>query len=101
MTDREWIRRSGDSSSAAGSSSLDRAEIDEQHLILVVVDENAQLMAAPCEIGRIELTLENRVLQVIAKPAHRLVDLRQPALVADVVADEEGVPHIISYRLDG
>ena len=83
------------------ASSLDRAQIDEQHLVFVVVNEGTQLMAAPRQIGGIELTLENRVLQVIAKPAHRLVDLRQPALVADVVADEERVAHVRSYRLDG
>src|SRR5215211_635202 len=35
---------------------------------------------------------------MIAEPAHRLEDLRAAAVVADVVADDEGIAHDRSYR---
>jgi hypothetical protein len=73
------------------TASLHRAEIDEEHLILAVVDDLAEHMPAAHQIGWRELALEDRVLQMVAEVAHRLVDRLQAFVLADVVTDEVGV----------
>lgn len=72
---------------------LGRAEIDEEHLVFVVLDDVAQGVPAAGQIDGGELALEDRVLQVVAKVPHGLVDLAEPLVIADVVADEVGVSH--------
>jgi hypothetical protein len=75
------------------AASFGRAKIDEQHLVFIVLDDFAKRVAASGEIDRRELTLEDRVLQMVAEVAHGLKDLAQPLVIADIVADEEGIPH--------
>jgi hypothetical protein len=55
------------------AAAFGRPQIDEQHLVLLVMNDLAERVATWCQIRRRELTLEDRVLQVIAEPAHRLV----------------------------
>ena len=50
---------------------FDRAKIDELHLILAVVDDLAQRVAAADEVSGRELAFEDRVLQVVAEVARR------------------------------
>lgn len=73
-----WTSKCRNDSIAA---SFDGPKVDKQNLILAVVHDFAQQMAASRKIRARELTLEHRILQVIAKPAHRLVDLTQPQVV--------------------
>ena len=55
-------------------------------------------MTAAREIRLRELALEDGVLQVVAEPAHRLMDLRQPPVVADVIGHQIRVSHGLIYR---
>jgi hypothetical protein len=58
-----------------------------------VFDNLAQRVPAFGQIDRRELTLENRVLQMVAVIPHRLEDSAKPFVIANVVADQERVPH--------
>src|SRR6185312_438084 len=48
----------------AFAPSVARAQIDEQHLVLAVMDDLAQLLPAPHQVGRRHLALEDRKLQM-------------------------------------
>ncbi len=69
------------------------SQIDKQHLILLMMDDGAELSPKPHQIGGRELAFENRILQVVAVSAHGLEDLPQSLVVGDVVADEKGFTH--------
>jgi hypothetical protein len=68
-------------------------EMNEEHLIFIMLDDPAQLGPASREIPLRELAFENRVLEMVAESTHRLEDLAQPAIVGDVVTDQVGLPH--------
>lgn len=87
---RVGLAEGGDHALAAA---FGRAEVDEEDLIFVVLDDLAERMPALGEIDRGELALEDRVLQMVAEVAHGLEDLAEPLVVADVVADEKSVTH--------
>jgi len=72
---------------------LSWAEVNEKHLVFVVLDDLGERMPALGQIDRRELALEDRVLQVVAEIPHGLEDLAKPLVVADVVADKVGVSH--------
>ena len=59
-------------------------EINEQDPIFVVIDDLPRRVPAADDVARRELALEDRVLEVIAEPAHGFVDLGEAAVVADV-----------------
>ena len=69
------------------------AEVDEQHLVFVVLDDLTECVSALGQIDRRELALEDRVLRMVAKVSHGLEDLAEAFIVADVVADEKGISH--------
>jgi hypothetical protein len=71
--------------------------MDEQNLILVVVDDAGKFGAAPNQVPRGELALEYGVLQMITVPAHCLEDFAQPLVVADVVTNQIGLPHLLLF----
>jgi hypothetical protein len=75
------------------TASFGRAEINEEDLILIVVNDGAEVDFQPDEVGCGELALEDGVLKVVAVTAHGLKDLAQAFVIADVVADEEGFAH--------
>ena len=77
----------------AFAAALGRAEVDEQHLVFVVLDDLRERVAATSQVNRGELALEDRVLQMVAEVAHGFVDLAEALVIADVVADEESVAH--------
>lgn len=68
--------------------------MDEQNLILVMIDDAGEFGAAPNQVARGELALEYGVLQMITVAAHRLEDFAQPLVVADVVTNQKGLPHL-------
>jgi hypothetical protein len=69
--------------------------MDEKNLVFVVVDDAGKFRAAPNQVGRSELALEYGVLQMIAVTAHGLENLAKALVVADVVADEVGLAHLM------
>ncbi len=89
----DWRIRLAQRRDHALAASLGGAEVDEQHLVLVVLDEFGQRMSALGQIDWRELALEDRVLQVIAEVAHGPVDFAEAFVVADVVTDEKSVAH--------
>jgi hypothetical protein len=75
------------------AASFGWAEMDEQDLVFVVIDDAGKFRAAPDKVACRELALEHGVLQMIAEPAHGLEDLAEPLVVADIVTDEIRLPH--------
>ena len=67
--------------------------MDEQHLVLVMMNDLRQRRPATDQIGGGELTLEDGILQVIAKAAHGLEDLAESLVVADVVTNQVRLAH--------
>jgi hypothetical protein len=53
--------------------SVGRSEIDEQHLVLLVMNDLRERVTTAHQIGRRELTLEDRVLEMVTEPAHGLI----------------------------
>lgn len=80
-----WLAQSRNDSVSA---TLGRAKVDEQNLIVVVVNNFAQRLAAADHIRRRELTLEYRELEMVPEAAHELKDPPQPLIIRDVVADQ-------------
>jgi hypothetical protein len=58
-----------------------------------MVDDRRQCGSAPRKVGGRQLALEDGKLQMVAEPAHRLEDLAQALVIADVVADQVGESH--------
>ena len=75
------------------SAPFSRPEIDEQHLVFVVMNDFVQLRPQAHQIHARELALEDRELQVIPPGPHGLEDLSQALGISDVVADNVGVAH--------
>ena len=69
------------------AASLRRTEIDEQHLVFSMVDDLCQLPSAPRQVAARQLALEDRILEMVAEPAHGLKDSVEAIVVADVAAD--------------
>jgi hypothetical protein len=67
--------------------------VHEQHLILVVLNDAAQLGSAPKKVALRELALEHGVLKVIAESPHRLKDFAKTLIVGDVVTNQVGLAH--------
>ena len=77
------------------------AKVDEEDLVLAVVDDAAELLAAADEVAGGELALEDGELEVVAEAAHGLEDAAEALVVGDVVADEVGGAHFGNYRRGG
>jgi hypothetical protein len=69
------------------------AEVDEEHLIGGVIEDVAQLVPHFGEVGRRQLALENRELQMVAVIAASLEDLPQALVIRDVVTNQVSIPH--------
>jgi hypothetical protein len=83
----------------AVSPALGWAEIDKEHLVVLVIDDVRQFGAEADKIRRGELALEDGVLQMVAEAAHEPEDFAQALVIADVVANEIGIAHRFSLRL--
>jgi hypothetical protein len=59
-----------------------------------VFDDAGQFRATPDKVARGELALEHGVLQMIAVTPHGLEDLAKPLVVANVVTNKIGLPHV-------
>ncbi len=88
------LAESGDNAVAAAFGG---AEVDEEDLVFVVVDDGGEFGAEADEVSRGELALEDGVLQVVAVAAHGLEDFAQAFVVGNVVADEEGFAHGVLF----
>ncbi len=71
------------------------AEVDEDDLILIVVDDATEFDTEFDEIRGGELALEDGVLEVVAEAAHDFEDLTEAFVVRDVVGDEVGGAHCL------
>jgi hypothetical protein len=63
------------------------AEVDEEDLIVVVVDDFGEFGAAADEVGGREMALEDGELEVVAVAAHGFEDLAKTFVIGDVIAD--------------
>ena len=70
-----------------------RSQPNKNHLILFVVDDVFEGRLQVDLFALTQITLENRVLQMITKILARLEDLSQPFVVGDIVADQVGDSH--------
>lgn len=77
----------------AVAAALSRPKANEQHLVLLMVDDLRQHVPAPGQISGCELTLENGILKVVSKIPHGLEYLLQSLVVGDVVGDDVGRAH--------
>ncbi len=72
------------------------AEVDEEDLVFVVMDDAGEFGAAANEVAGGELAFEDGVLEVVAEAAHRFEDFAEAFVVGDVVADEVGLAHLVT-----
>jgi hypothetical protein len=78
-----------DAVAAAGGG----AEIDEEDLVLVVVNDLGEAGAAGGEVLGGELAFKDGELEVVSEIAQEFEDVAEAFGVGDVVADEVGEPH--------
>lgn len=64
--------------------------MDKQHLVLGVMDDPVERRFERRHVGRGQLALEDRVLNVIAELPAGLKNPAQAFIVGDVIADEIG-----------
>ena len=80
----------------AVTSSFGRTEVDEEHLVFLMVDNFTEGLFEFDFFARRQVTLENGVLQVIAKIFARLECKTEPLAFGNVIADEIGGAHGLS-----
>lgn len=88
-----------DGGDVSGGAGVGRAEVDEEDLVLVVVDDFGDFGAAAGEVAWGELALEDGVLEVVAEAAEGAEDFAEALVVGDVVGDEVGVAHGASFGI--
>lgn len=81
----------------ARAAAFDWADVDEEHLVFVVVDDAREVGAELNELTSVELALEDRELKVLTPTEHQLVDLAQAFRIANVVGDDEGLAGVAHY----
>jgi hypothetical protein len=64
-------------------------EVDEHHLVFIVMDKSTQEFSQLDEFPSIQLAQEHAVLNVISKILACLEDLRSPLVVGDVIRNHE------------
>jgi transposase len=74
-------------------STLLRADVDEEHLVLVVMDDAAEARAQLDELAVIELASEHRELKVVAVALQGFEHPAQPVGAAHVVRHNVGLAH--------
>lgn len=68
-------------------------QVDEKHLVFVMLDDLRKRVSTAGQVDRCELALEDRVLKVIAEIPHGLTDLAEAFIFANIVTDEIGISH--------
>src|SRR5690606_30917230 len=71
-----------------------RAEVDEQHLVLGMVDSGAQTGLELDDFAAVEFTDEHTVLYVVAEVEKSFVNPCATLVVADVIRDQ----HVVTVR---
>jgi hypothetical protein len=77
----------------AGCAAFDYADVDEEDLIFVVMDEAIDTRTQLDQLAMVQLTLKHGELKVLAPTKHVLVDFAEPLRVGDVVRDDVRVTH--------
>lgn len=72
-------------------ASVDRSNIDEEHLVLFVMDDRIERGTKLDQVPCIELAAKDRKLDVLSPTAHQSVDTAQAFRVRDVVAHHESL----------
>jgi hypothetical protein len=75
------------------ATAICRSEIDEKNLVEFMMNDVRQQRATLDQLGFVELTFEDAVLQMIAPIPHGLVNLAKSLIIANVVANEIGMSH--------
>lgn len=75
------------------TSPLRRTQLDKDHLIFIVIDDVIQSSFQFNLFRRIQVALENRILQMIAKISTGDKHLPQPLGIGDVVTNQVGSAH--------
>ena len=70
-----------------------RTQINEQDLIVCRVDDLFECGLQLQQIDRIQLALEDRVLEMIAPVSHRFEDFTQSLIIANVISHQIDLPH--------
>jgi hypothetical protein len=73
-----------------------RADVCEEHLVLVVVDDFGELGTKLDKLSGIELATEHRELQVVSVPAHKLEHLSQSFGIGDVIGHDKYLTHWVT-----
>ncbi len=68
------------------------AEIDDQHLVFGVVNDDGQVQPQLRELRRVELAEENGELHMVATSFEVVEDFGPPIIVGDVVGDDVMTP---------
>ncbi len=79
---------------AACSSAVDRAEVEHEDLIFVVIDQGVKRGDHRDSFTIREIAPEHGVLDVVAMPAERGEDPVPTVVIADVISDHVSVPHV-------
>jgi len=66
-----------------------RAQINQQHLVVAIVNGGGEVGAKQRELPWIELAEEDGELSMIAASFEKIEDLTAPLIISDVVRDEE------------
>jgi hypothetical protein len=64
------------------------AQVNEQHLVFIMVNDSRERHPASNQIARRELAFEYGVLQMVAIATHGLKDLAKALVVRNVVTDQ-------------
>lgn len=75
------------------TTSFRRSQFNEEDLVLAMIDNLAQHVAATRQVRRRELAFEDGVLQVISHIPHGFEGFAETFVIADVITDQIGVTH--------
>lgn len=91
---RRWRVRASQRSDRDAPSTINRPQIEEQHLILIMLDLRAKATFELDSLSRIQFALEHGELHVAPISAHEFVDATEALIVAYIVGDDEGLTHV-------
>ena len=79
----------------AVATAVGGAEVDEEDLVFVVIDELGEQGAAADEVRGGELAFEDGELEMVSEGAHGFEDLAKTLVVGYVVTDQIGLTHLL------
>ncbi len=91
------LAESGDD---AVATAVGGAEVDEEDLVFVVIDELGEQGAAADEVRGGELAFEDGELEMVSEGAHGFEDLAKTLIVGYIVTDQIGLTHLLDILAD-